>query len=48
MSKFITKIDHVPKITEIEISADSLNSMLIPLGLKQGKQDKYVPANWFV
>ena len=35
MSKFITKIEHLPSITEIEMSSSQLRSLLQPLGLRE-------------
>ena len=35
MSKFVTKIEHLPSITEIEMDASKLNSLLQPLGLRE-------------
>jgi len=35
MSKFATKIEHLPSITEIEMDASKLNAMLQPLGLHE-------------
>ena len=35
MSKFVTKVDHLPSITEIEMDASKLNSLLQPLGLRE-------------
>ena len=35
MSKFVTKIEHLPSITEIEITADELRSLLNSLGLRE-------------
>ena len=35
MSKFTTKIEHLPSITEIEMDASKLNSLLQPLGLRE-------------
>ena len=35
MSKFVTKIEHIPSITEIEMDASDLRSLLNPLGLRE-------------
>ena len=35
MSKFIVKAEHVPKITEIEMTSRKLKNMLTPLGLRE-------------
>ena len=35
MSKFTTKIEHLPSITEIEMSSSQLRSLLQPLGLRE-------------
>ena len=35
MSKFITKVDHLPSITEIEMSSSQLRNLLQPLGLRE-------------
>ena len=35
MSKFVTKIEHIPSITEIEMSASDLKNLLEPLGLRE-------------
>ena len=35
MSKFITKIEHLPSIAEVEISSDQLRSLLQSLGLRE-------------
>ena len=35
MSKFVTKIEHLPTITEIEMSSSQLNALLQPLGLRE-------------
>ena len=35
MSKFITKVEHLPTITEIEMSSSHLKSLLQPLDLRE-------------
>ena len=35
MSRFVTKIEHLPNITEIEMDASELKNMLNPLGLRE-------------
>jgi len=35
MSKFVTKVEHLPTITEIEIDANKLGGMLAVLGLRE-------------
>ena len=35
MSKFITKVDHLPNIAEVEMSSSQLKSQLQPLGLRE-------------
>jgi len=35
MSKFVTRIEHLPSITEFEMSAATLKGLLEPLGLRE-------------
>ena len=35
MSKFITKVEHLPSITELEMDASQLSSLLNPLSLRE-------------
>ena len=35
MSKFVTKVEHLPTITEIDMSSSQLRNMLQPLGLRE-------------
>ena len=35
MSKYTVKVQHLPSITELEMSSTQLKSMLIPLGLRE-------------